>query len=753
VGTVLTLLALLSCTTAPPPRPNVLLVTMDTTRADALGVYGNTQKPTPNLDEFSGSAVRFTRAQTVTPLTIPTHSSIFTGLWPPRHGVRDNGDFFLGEGAVTLAERLHDQGYATMASVGAEVTSHHWGFSQGFDAFFDDMGQGARDQREKNRWRVERRGDAVLADAMPWLQAQTPEKPWFAWVHLFDAHHPYEAPEPYASKYPNLPYLAEVAYVDALVGQLLDDLEARGELDRTWVILMADHGEGLGSHGEMMHGVLLYDATTRVPLLIRPPGGRKDGRTVDFPVSVVDITPTVLGAVGLPAAEGVDGIDLGPWIAEQPAAAPARDVYVESLYAFHHYGWAPQRALVAPDHKLIDSTHDELYAATDFLELKDLSDTETAAAGELAGRLESLAAGMTPLDDASARVELSADRLAQLEALGYVTGGDAPTEAPAADLPDPVDRLPVLRKVELARQAFQRGDLDGARKRAEEVVAEEPGLMEAKMLLASTQLRAGDPTAALATIEEVHRVAPSSNSWAMMASIQLQTGNADLAEDAWKEALAIDPYLSNAWVPYLHLLFAQARIDTLLSESERAMGLLPDEPMVLALHGIALTMTGDRAGGRAELERSLVMDPDVPLSNHGLGVLARVEGDADRAEQLLLEEVRLHPPALASRRVLVEIYAEQSRYQEQLEQLSVIGPNEPANPLTLHSTAQALFNLQRYEDAAPVVAACRAQFPAYSGCAVLDANVLKKLGRAAEAEAAWKEAQALREAELASGAP
>lgn len=748
---MLTLLALLSCTTAPPPRPNVLLVTMDTTRADALGVYGNTQKPTPNLDEFAGSAVRFTRAQTVTPLTIPTHSSIFTGLWPPRHGVRDNGDFFLGEGAVTLAERLREQGYATMASVGAEVTSHHWGFSQGFDAFFDDMGQGARDQREKNRWRVERRGDAVLADAMPWLQAQTPEKPWFAWVHLFDAHHPYEAPEPYASKFPNLPYLAEVAYVDSLVGQLLDDLEARGELDRTWVILMADHGEGLGSHGEMMHGVLLYDATTRIPLMIRPPGGRKDGRTVDFPVSVVDITPTVLGAVGLPAAEGVDGLDLGPWLAAEPAPAPERDVYVESLYAFHHYGWAPQRALVAPDHKLIDSTHDELYLRDDPLEQKNVVGDEKAVHDALVARLESLAAAMTPMDDASSRAEASSERMAQLEALGYVAGAEAEAD-PQADLPDPVDRLGLLATLEGARQALQRKDLAGAQKRIEEVLQTEPGLEEARFLLVGVLLGQGKYDEALAALEPLHAASPRSASWTMLGTIHSRAGRADQAADAFAAALDIDPYLANTWAQYLPLLLGTDP-ERFTEEAKRASALLPDEPLVIAMNGTAMLLRGEKEAAEGELRRALDMDPTVPAANHGLGLLMRQRGEDAKAEEHFLEEVRMHPPGILSRRSLVEMYAEQRRYADQLEQLAVISVHEPANPLTMHSVAQAMFNLGDYEKAAPVVAECRNKFPEYSGCALLDANVLKKLGRDVEAQAAFEEARRLRESERAVPAP
>ena len=179
---------LLSCSTRPPD--NILIITLDTTRADRLGCYGHPAGATPNLDALAERGARFDRAYTVTPLTIPAHSSLMTGLLPPRHGVRDNGDYFLSETADTLAERLSAGGYRTMASVGAEVTSHHWGFAQGFSAYFDDLDRGSTD----NRWRVERPGREVVDDALGWLADQDSAAPWFAWVHLFDAHHPYTPP-------------------------------------------------------------------------------------------------------------------------------------------------------------------------------------------------------------------------------------------------------------------------------------------------------------------------------------------------------------------------------------------------------------------------------------------------------------------------------------------------------------------------------------------------------------------------------
>lgn len=717
--------------------PNVLLVTLDTTRADALGCYGGAQAQTPTVDALAARGVRFARAYTVTPLTIPAHSSIFTGLYPPRHGVRDNGDFFLGDDAVTLAERLRESGYATMASVGAEVTSHHWGFAQGFDAFYDDMGN---TDDEKNRWRVERRGDAVVDDALGWLDTHLgQEPPVFAWVHLFDAHHPYEPPEEARARVPGRPYLAEVSYADSQVARLLEKLRERGVDENTWVIVAADHGEGMGSHGESMHGVLLYDATTHVPLIVRPPGGAEP-RVVDTPVSLVDLAPTVLSLAGAPAFPVADGRDLSGVLRGGEGDA-TRTVYAESLYAWHHYGWAPQKALVDQTHKLIDSTTPELYAKDDAQERDDLAQKDAARLGAMRTSLGELAGRLEP-QNTSERAALSPDRVAQLEALGYLTASSE--AAPTGDLPDPVRRLPVLKKGEEARRAVQSGDFVGARAAAEAALTEEPGLQDTRLLLATILLRLGEDEAATAALAEAEARQPSSGARSLQGFLLMKQGRYELAADRFADALALDGYLSQAWTGYLHALLISGDMPRLAAEVARARTRVPDAPVVLGMEGVLLAMKGDPGLARMKLEESIRREPTQPFLHHALGQALRRQGEPLAAETALLEEVEAHGPAIASRRVLVELYAEQKRYEEQLAQLAVIRAHEPPFPPTLHSVAQAEFNLGRYDAARADVDACLAVDPAYAGCAMLLANVLKKQGHDAEAQAAFERALALR---------
>lgn len=729
------LVLLVGCARTQPP--NILLITMDTTRADALGSYGGRADTTPNLDALAKDGVRFERAYTVTPLTIPAHSSIMTGLYPPRHGVRDNGDFFLGADADTIAEQLKRRGYATMASVGAEVTSHHWGFAQGFDQFYDEMSPA---DGQHNRWAVERPGNVVVDDALAWWKARPADQPWFAWVHMYDAHHPYAAPTAYADRYPRNPYLGEVAFVDAQVGRMVDALRASGDLDHTWIFAVADHGEGLGEHGEAMHGVLLYDPTTHVPLIVKPPTGSP--RVVTTPVSLVDLAPTILALGGAPPTRQLDGTSLIATILGGPMDS-RRTVYAESLYAFHHYGWSPQRALVTDTDKLIDSTTPELYARADAAESDDLATTQADTLADRRAALNRLYDAMAPATVAT-QANLSGDQTAQLQALGYLTGGSSETPAGAlpTGLPDPRTHLPSLRAVEGARQSLQSGDLPAARAQLEAVIAQEPGLTDPQLLLAQVLVRMNDPAAAEAVLRKLDAEHPGTGPKSLLGSLLLQQGHPAEAASVLRAALETDPYLLSAWLPYLHALLAGSD-PSFAAEVARARAAQPDSVEIQGLAGFAAAIAGDYATARPLVEASLSANPNQPLLNHARGLIQAGAGDPVAAEASFQEEVRLFPPALASRRELVKIYADQKRYDEQLTQLAVVRQLLPGDAPTLHSQAQALYNLQRYPEAKTAVDDCRALAPQYAGCAMLEANVLEKLGRHSDAVAAYKLAMSM----------
>jgi len=727
---------------AKAPPPNIIVFTLDTLRADALGAYGNKLKPSPNIDALSDQGYRFSRAYTVTPLTIPAHSSLWTSLLPPRHGVQDNGDFFLDEGATTLAELLLANGYQTMASVGAEVTSHHWGFAQGFEAYFDDMGS-SRDN-EQNRWRVERPGTDVVADALGWFESENdPNKPFFAWLHMFDIHHPYEPPEPHLSRFKDRPYLGEISWTDSIVANFLDQLEAKGQLENTWIFILSDHGEGRGSHGELLHGTLLYNATTRIPFIAVPPTRNGGGTRVDFPTSIVDVFPTALSLAGIDIPEGLDGVDLTPWLRPDPEPAlKGRNVYVESLYAYRHYGWAPQKAWVTDTRKLIDSTTPELYDAWDIQEEENLSTLESDAMVALQTELVGFTETLVTNDSAAGRAELSEERLEQLAALGYITT-TVDTDQPTDNLPDPVSRLPMLKEVERARVLLQNGKVEAAQIQVDKVLAEEPTFVDMRALKAQLLLRTGQFEDALKAAKKLDEDHPSTNHKSLIAAVQLRLGQTAAAAATFESIVDIDPYLKDSWAGLLTSLFMGGNVPALDQAVGRAQKYHPDSPPVRTFQGIVEVMKGNTEAAEPVLLRVLNDSPNQPFVNHSLGLIERSKGNAAKAEQFLEEEIRLHPPAIPARRAMVEVLAEQRRYQDQLKQLDAIQKVERPNPLTLHSVAQALFNLGSYAEAKKALTNCTTLDARYAGCWMLLANVHQKQGNPDDAQAAYKRAMKL----------
>ena len=629
-----------------------------------------------------------------------------------------------------------------MASVGAEVTSHHWGFAQGFDAYFDDMGS-SRDE-EKNRWRVERPATDVVADANAWFHSEWDgTKPYFTWLHMFDIHHPYEPPEPHRSAFPKRPYLGEIAWTDSVVQGFLDGLKEKGALDNTWIFILSDHGEGRGSHGEQLHGSLLYNSTTRIPFIVVPPERNGSGARVDFPTSIVDVFPTSLSLAGIPIPEGLDGVDLTPWLKPEPLPPlTGRNVYVESLYAYRHYGWAPQKAWVTDQHKLIDSTTPELYDAWDIPERDNLADAQASTVDTLQTSLKQYTETLVTEDAAAGRAELSEERLQQLAALGYITT-TVDEDGPTDNLPDPVSRLHVLKEVERARTLLQVGDIDKAQAQIDKVLTEEPTFVDMRSLKAQLLMRKGQFEQALSEAKALDSDHPSTNHKNLIANAQLRLGQTAAAAQTFDSIVAIDPYLKDSWGGLLTSLFLAGNIPALDDAVTRAQAYHAKETTVRTFEGIVLVMKGQTEVATPLLLSVLDEKPNQPFVNHSLGLIERSKGNADQAEQFLMEEIRLHPPAVPARRTMVELLAEQRRYEDQVTQLTAIRKVERPNPLTLHSFAQALFNLKRFDEAEPMVSECIEMDKRYPGCWMLKANILQKQGKEKAAVAAYEQAMKL----------
>ena len=408
---------------------DVLLITLDTTRPDRLGAYGNRGIETPNFDRLAREGVIFSNAVAVAPTTLPTHASILTGLYPLRHGARANSSFVLGPEQTTLAERLRRAGYATGAFVSAFVLDRRFGVYQGFEVYDDEL-PSAGDAISV----AERSADRTTDRAVRWLE-RPHERPRFTWVHYYDAHAYWTPPSPFAELYP-IAYDGEIAFVDSQIGRLLEAADAD-----TVVVVVGDHGEALGEHGEGTHGILVQDATLRIPLVVRAPGGLPSGVHVPTRVSQIDLVPSLLSLLGEPVPKGLDGRSF-----LQPPD-PERAIYAENLEPRLQYGWARLAALYRGPFKYVDGPSPELYElARDPLESDDL------AAGS-ADRVESLRREMRAIqavadDTLRPRNELEPEELRRLRVLGYVVAADRRVQAGGPGW-DPTRWLPLYERLQV----------------------------------------------------------------------------------------------------------------------------------------------------------------------------------------------------------------------------------------------------------------------------------------------------------------
>jgi arylsulfatase A-like enzyme len=470
-------------------RPaNLLLVTLDTLRADRLGSYGYAAARTPHLDALAARGLRFTRATTVTPLTLPAHSSLLTGAFPAFHGVRDNGGFYLGEEQQTLAEVLRGAGFATAGFVGAFVLDSRWGIAQGFDRFFDDFDL-TEFGEAPGMDAIQRPGSAVVDQALAWL-AQARGGPFFVWVHLYDPHTPYAAPPPFRAGFPATlsgAYDAEIAATDAEVGRLLAALAADGRLAETLVVVLGDHGEMLGEHGEATHGFFVYEGAVRIPLLVAGPGIAP--AVVGAPVRIVDVMPTVLARLGIAGPPAVQGVDLAPLLRGERLPLVALS---ESWFPRYHYGWSELASIEDGRYKLIRAPRPELYdLARDPAEQENLAGEDPERAGRMAAALdrllERLGSGAVPAGPAPVDTETAA----RLEALGYLGGTATARHLDERPRADPKDKIGLYNLLKEAGSAAATGDLDLALAKAGRALAEDPAIVEAHLLKGNFLRKAG----------------------------------------------------------------------------------------------------------------------------------------------------------------------------------------------------------------------------------------------------------------------
>jgi arylsulfatase A-like enzyme/Tfp pilus assembly protein PilF len=619
---------------APAKRPSVLLVTLDTTRADHLGAYGAAFARTPTFDTLARSGVRFERALAPTPLTLPSHATILTALVPRRHGVRDNTGFRLAAEVPTLAERLREAGYATAAFVSSAVLDRTGGLDRGFALYDDGVRVGDRSAFGHVERAAAQTTDAVLA-RLPDLAP-----PFFLWVHYFDPHLPYVPPEPWRGRFQDRPYDGEIAYMDSEMGRLLEAVRRK---DARLVIAVAgDHGESLGEHGEGSHGVFLYEATQRVPMVLAGPGV-PEGRVVASPAGLVDLAPTVLDLLGLPALGEIDGRSLVPSF--RRGTLPATDYEMETFYPRFAFGWAPLRGLVRGPWKWIDAPRPELYdVAADPGERADLFRARPDDARRLARALAERVGADDPAPPPSDAE--SEERRARLAALGYVAGGGA-TGSPV----DPKDGIAWLADLEAGRRALQTGNPRDGIAPLERLVSRNPENLQAWIALGMCRLASGDPRRAEADLREAVVLAPDrALAWVRLGDALAARARTDEAarreaRSAYEKALALHPREADAYLGLLLVLaLAQdgAAIDALAARARREGW---SDPVFDTEIGLLALARGRAAEAEASLRRAVAADPGAARALEGLGKLAYGRGEAREAERWYARALEAAPSA------------------------------------------------------------------------------------------------------------
>jgi arylsulfatase A-like enzyme len=455
-----------SCSAGEAPPRSAVLITLDTTRLDALGVYGGVEGLTPNLDRLAERSLRYEWARTVAPLTLPAHASMFTGLYPPRHGVRGNGPATLTREATTVAERARAAGFQTGGFVACLALDRTFGIAQGFDAW----GQPTPGERRQVGQVSDRPARAVVVEAVRWLAARDPSKPFFLWVHLFEPHAPYDPPAPFRSE--RTPYHGEVAAMDAAVGELIAALEENALLEQAFVAVVADHGEGLGEHGEKTHGTYCWDATVRVPMLLHYRDGYEAGEASLETVSVVDVAPTLLQAMELELPADLDGLSL-----YYQSVPTDRGVYFESYDAWRRFGWSPLTGWADAHGKYVRGAREELFdTRADPGELQELLANGTALPERYVEGIGSVTS-QPALESAGERA-VPEEILLEMARLGYGTTHERAPEypGPLAELgrADPRDRLEQFDEFARARNLVESGNNTAAIELLEQIVAGNP---------------------------------------------------------------------------------------------------------------------------------------------------------------------------------------------------------------------------------------------------------------------------------------
>ena len=619
----------------PKRRPPIILISVDTLRADHLGCYGYRSVATPNIDRLASGGTLFSQVNAQTPLTLPSHASLFTSRYPSRTGITDNGEQ-LAPGAVTLAARLKGMGYRTAAFIGGFALDRRFGLNQGFDHYdspFDLRLNSGGDPGD-----LKRPAQDVVRAASKWID-ENASSPFFVFLHLYDLHTPYDLPRQLQQRFHGATYDSELAYVDETLGTFWKFLSERKLFDRSLLIFTSDHGEGLGDHGESTHGFFIYQSTMHVPLIVHwPVGSAKVPERVDRPLELIRLAPTVLDFLGARLPPEMQGKPLFASAGHQPSGDDP-PIYSESYYATRHFGCAPLRSVRLGKYKYIDAPKPELYDLNaDAAEQRNLYATRRSIAAALRQKLRALNAAGKPGRQQPA---VNPEAMAALRSLGYLGGGSS---GPAVSGKDPKDRVADFEAHNRAIVLASSGKLTESNAMLEKLIQQLPDVLELRISLGLNRQKMGQHALAVAELEEViKRMPQSAITHFNLALSYYEMGQPDPAIPHLQAALALEPYYTRAeellgtiWSRKKDYARARASFEHLLK-------IAPDNYAAQFNLGVIAAFEGKWDEGESRLRRVLQIDPNSAEAHNALGSLYLRRGALVQAKAAFTEAIRIRP--------------------------------------------------------------------------------------------------------------
>jgi len=671
-------------------KPNVILVTLDTTRADRLACYGYSGVKTPALDALAGRGVLFEQCASSSPLTLPSHSTIMTGMYPTYHGVRLNGNTALSEEQTTIAEVLAGRGYECGAFIGAFVLDGRWGLKQGFHHYDDTFD--LKKYKHLDLGGVQRPGNEITDAALAWLEGRK-DKPFFAWVHFYDPHSPYEPPEPFFSEYNKSIagcYDGEIAFMDSQIGRLESWLETNRLVKNTIVILIGDHGEGLGSHGEGTHGYFIYDYAVHVPFLVVTPLKGLSGVRVSSQVRAADVFPTVLELVGAGAPAKVNGRSLVP-VMFNPKEADLGPAYSESMAPSLQFGWAPLRALRTARFKFIDAPRPELYdLAKDRAEESDVQNRYPDQALAMKKELDRLVLETGRGAPAPQTANLDKETVERLAALGYIGAPVAPKktgEKGTASLADPKDKLAIFESIQRAGEMIMQDNYAQAVELLEKSLKEDPNIPQALLLLATSYVELGKREEAKVRLDLILKDNPESvQALISLANILLAEQKNEDVIALCRRAISLDDRNNQAHTLIGEVYMGEEKYSAALPYLEKAVEIQPK--LSRSRLTMAACLVGAKQYDRAEVAlRQVIRESSkFPLAHYNLGLLYEEQGRLEEARAAYAEEVANFPKEFKARFNLAKILlklGDMAGYMENMREVVKIAPRQAEGYLFL----------------------------------------------------------------------